>query len=178
MATQAPPSPPASATNAELIRWSFEVLKTPDVTPLRANIWTQDTVVTFPGRSCHGDGEIAAYFEEVFAALPDFRIEARTIAEQDEHVFAQWHLTGTHTGADFQGIEATGKPLALDGIDHYVLRDGRVVSNFVIYDQMEFARQSGLLPREGSGADRALKLAFNAKTTLESRIREARSPSR
>jgi hypothetical protein len=34
------------------------------------------------------------------------------------------------------------------------------------------------MPQDGSGADRALKLAFNAKTALEKRIREARSSGR
>lgn len=166
-------SPPTSATNAELIRWSFEVLNTRDITPLR-QFWTAETVERFPDRTCHGTEEIAAYFERVLAALPDFKIEVRSLVEQDEHVYAQWHLTGMHTGADFQGIEATGRPLAIDGIDHFVMDEGKVVSNFVVYDQMQFARQSGLLPGDGSGADRALKLAFNAKTTLEKRIREVR----
>lgn len=166
-------APPASATNGELIRWSFEVLNSRDVTPLR-QFWTQDTVERFPDRSCRGGDEIAAYFEQVLAALPDFHVEVREIVEQDEHVFVQWHLTGTHTGGAFQGIEATGRPLAIDGMDHFVLRDGKVVSNFVVFDQMQFARQIGLMPQDGSGADRALKLAFNAKTTLEKRIREAR----
>jgi steroid delta-isomerase-like uncharacterized protein len=169
-------TPPASATNAELVRWSFEVLNTRDIAPLR-EFWTQDTVDRFPDRTCRGADEIAAYFEEVFAALPDFQIEVREIVEQGDHVFAQWHLTGKHTGADFQGIEATGRPLEIDGMDHFVLRDGKVVSNFVVYDQMQFARQIGLMPRDGSGADRALKLAFNAKTTLEKRIREVRGGS-
>ena len=166
-------TPPASATNAELVRWSFEVINTRDVTTLRG-FWTQDTVDHFPDRTCRGADEITAYFEEVFAALPDFRIEVRGLAEQGEDVFAQWHLTGTHTGADFQGIEATGRSLAIDGMDHFVIRDGKVVSNLIVYDQMQFARQSGLMPADGSGADRALKLAFNAKTTLEKRIRDVR----
>jgi steroid delta-isomerase-like uncharacterized protein len=167
-------SPPASASNGELIRWAFGVLGSRDVTPLR-QLWTHDTVQRFPDRTCRGPDEIAAYSEQVFAALPDFQIEVRELVEQDEHVFVQWHLTGTHTGADFQGIEATGRPLAIDGIDHFELRDGKIVSNFIVYDQMQFARQVGLMPQDGSGADRALKLAFNAKTTLEKRIREVRS---
>lgn len=169
-------APPASATSAELVRWAFEVLNTRDVTPLR-EFWTQESVARFPDRKCRGTDEIAAYFEEVFAALPDVQIEVFELVDRDEHVLVQWHLTGTHTGGDFQGIEATGRPLAIDGMDHFVLGDGKLVSNFVVYDQMQFARQVGLLPQDGSGADRALKLAFNAKTTLEKRIREVRGGS-
>lgn len=166
-------SPPKTASNGELVRWAFETLNTRDVTPLR-EFWTADTVEHFPDRTCHGTDEIVGYFEEVFAAVPDFHMEICQVAEQDEHVFARWHLTGTHTGGAFSGIEATGRPIGLDGIDHVVLRDGKVVSNHIVFDQMSWARQIGLLPADGSGADRALKAAFNAKTMLEKKIREAR----
>ena len=83
------------------------------------------------------------------------------------------HLTGTHAGGPFQGIEATGRAVALDGIDHFVVRDGVVVTNFVVFDQMQFARQLGLLPRDGSRADRAVKTAFNARTRLARRLRRS-----
>jgi steroid delta-isomerase-like uncharacterized protein len=168
-------APPASASNAELVRWAFEeCLNAHDTTPLR-QFWTDDTVERFPDRTVRGADEIAAYFDEVFAALPDFHMDVRAIAEQGEHVFVQWHLTGTHTGAPFAGTEATGKPISLDGMDHFVLRDGRVASNFVVFDQMEFARQLGLMPPDGSPGDRAVKAAFNAKTRLVERVRAARS---
>jgi steroid delta-isomerase-like uncharacterized protein len=166
-------SPPTTASNGELVRWAFEILNTRDVTPLR-EFWTDDIVDRFPDRTCRGADEIADYFEQVFAALPDFHMEVCDVAEQDEHVFVRWHLTGTHTGGAIQGIEATGRSIALDGIDHCVLRDGKVVSNQIVFDQMSWARQIGLMPGDGSGADRALKAAFNAKTMLEKKIREAR----
>lgn len=166
-------SPPTTASNGELVRWAFEILNTRDATPLR-QLWTDDTVEHFPDRTCRGAGEIAEYFEHVFAALPDFHTEVREIAEQGEHVFVRWHLTGSHSGGAFRGIEATGRRIELDGIDHSVLRDGTVVSNHIVFDQMSWARQIGLMPTEGSGADRALKAAFNAKTMLEKKIREAR----
>jgi hypothetical protein len=86
-------------------------------------------------------------------------------------VFVHWHMTGTHTGGAFNGIEATGRAVALDGIDHFVMRDGKVVSNFVVFDQMQFARQIGLMPPDGTRADRAVKSAFNARSRLLSRLR-------
>ena len=158
-------TPPASATNAELIRWAFDALNRQDIDALRQS-WTPETEERFPDRTCRGEEEIAAYFEALLAALPDFHMEIVNLAEAGEDVYVQWILTGTHTGAPFQGIEATGKRLTLDGIDHFVVRDGRVASNFVISDQLQFARQIGLIPPEGSAADRAMKAAFNLKTRL------------
>jgi len=95
-----------------------------------------------------------------------------SLVEQGEDVFVHWHLTGTHSGGPFQGIAATGRPVAIDGIDHFVLRDGTIVSNFVVFDQMQFTCQIGLLPPDGSAADRAMKTAFNGKTELVKQIRE------
>jgi steroid delta-isomerase-like uncharacterized protein len=166
-------SPPAGASAAELVRWSFERLDAHDITALRG-FWTADTLERFPDRTCRGADEIAVYLEELFAAVPDLRMEVRDIVGQGEHVYAQWHLTGTHSGAAYAGIEPTGKRLALDGIDHFVIRDGKVESNFILYDQMQFARQIGLLPPDGSPADRALKAAFNAKGKVAERIRAVR----
>jgi steroid delta-isomerase-like uncharacterized protein len=162
-------TPPAQATNGELVRWAFDVLNQRDVTPLR-EFWTAETVERFPDRTCVGTDEIARYFEDTFAALPDFHMEVIGIAEQDEHVFVQWRLTGTHQGP-LLGIEPTGKPIALDGIDHFVMRDGKVVSNFVVVDQMDYARQLGMIPPDGSSADRAMKAAFNARTKLARRFK-------
>lgn len=163
-------TPPETATNAELIRWAFDVLNTHDVTALKP-YWTESTRERFPNATCVGPDEIGAYFEATFAAVPDFRIEIVALAEQGDDVFVQWRLTGTHSGAAWQGIGPTGKTLELDGIDHFVVRDGKVESNFVVFDQLQFARQIGMMPADGSPADRAMKAAFNGKTQLLQRIK-------
>jgi predicted ester cyclase len=161
---------PDTATNAELIRWAFDVLNTHDVTPLK-DYWTDATVERFPTETCVGPEAIGAYFETAFAALPDFHIDIVSLAEQGDDVFVQWHITGTHSGAPWRGIEPTGKAVALDGIDHFVVRDGRIESNFVVFDQLDFARQLGMMPPDGSAADRGMKAAFNAKTRLLRRLK-------
>ena len=164
-----PASPPADASYAELIRWAFEVLNQHDVSPLR-QFWSSDTVERFPDRTCRGPDEIARYFEDAFAAIADFHMEVIAVAEQGDDVFVHWRLTGTHSGP-MLGIEPTGKPLAIDGMDHFVIRDDRVVSNFVVFDQMQYARQIGMLPADGSPADKALKRAFNARTRLIAKLK-------
>lgn len=163
-------SPPTDLSNAELIRWVFDTTNRRDVAALKQS-WTADTVVRFPDRTCHGADEIAAYFEDAFAALPDWHMEVVSIAAEDDDVFVHWRLTGTHTGP-LLGIEPTGKSLDVDGMDHFVLRDGKVVSNFVIFDQMQYARQIGIMPPDGSSADKAVKSAFNLRTKLAQKLRE------
>jgi steroid delta-isomerase-like uncharacterized protein len=160
------------ATNGERIAWAFdEVLNTRDVTQLR-QFWTDRTEQRFPDRTCRGADEIAAYFQGVFDALPDFHMERTALVAEDPDVFVQWRLTGTHTGGPFQGIEATGKQIELVGMDHFVFApDGTVISNTIVYDQMAFARQIGFIPPDGSVGDRAAKAAFNGKNRLVERLR-------
>jgi predicted ester cyclase len=98
-------------------------------------------------------------------------MEVVKIVEHGDDVLAHWQLTGTHSGGPFQGIAPTGKRIVLDGMDHFVIRDGVVATNFVVFDQMQFARAIGMLPPDGSRADRAMKAAFNARSRLVSRLR-------
>ena len=161
-------------TNSELVQQVFDAINAHDVDALRG-LWADDVEERFPDTTCRGKEELSAHFKELFAALPDFRMELLRTVEDGDTVFARWRLTATHTGAQFNGIDTTGKAIDLDGMDHFTFRDGRMASNFVVFDQMEVGRQLGLLPPDGSPADRALKAAFNAKTKIAEAIRTARS---
>lgn len=158
-----------TSPGAELARNTLEALNRGKPADPR-QFWAEDGVERFPDRTCRGIDEIVAYFEEALAAISDWRMEQVAVVEQGENVFVRWHLTGRHTGP-IQGIEATGKPVAIDGLDHFVIRDGKIASNFVVFDQMQYARQLGLMPQEGSSGDRAVKAAFNAKTKLSERFK-------
>lgn len=161
---------PPETTNGELIRSAFEILNTHDVEALK-QFWTADTVERFPTETSVGPDAIGAYFQAAFDALPDFRIQVVGLAAQGDDVFVQWRLTGTHSGALWQGIAPTGRAVELDGMDHFVLRDGKVTSNFLVFDQMQFARSVGMMPSDGTPADRALKATFNAKTRITRRTK-------
>jgi hypothetical protein len=80
-------------------------------------------------------------------------------------------MTATFSGAAWQGIEPTGDRIELDGMDCFTIRDGQVVHNFVAYDQVAFGRQIGLMPPQGSAADRAMTGAFNLRKRLAKRLR-------
>ena len=160
-------------TNTELALQVFDAINAHDIGALRA-LWPPEMTERFPDQTLHGPDELAAYFEGAFSAMPDFHMEVLRTAEEGDAVFVRWRLTGTHTGSAFSGIETTGRRIEVDGMDHFTVQDGKVVSNFVVFDQMEIARGLGLLPPDGSTADRALKSAFNAKTKIAGAIREAR----
>src|SRR5256714_6289444 len=164
-------TPPTGVPNAELIRWAFEVINRHDA-PSLAQLYTADTVERFPDRTCRGAAEIVAYFEDVFAAVPDWNIKIVGLAEQGDDVFVQWHMTGTHLGP-LLGVAPTDRVLAIDGIDHFVVRDGKIISNFVVVDQLQYARQIGMMPPDGSATDRAMKSVFNARTKLAEKLKRS-----
>lgn len=163
---------PVDVTSTELMGWVFERINAHDVASLRS-FWTDDTVEYFPDATCHGADEVAAYFSDKFASIEGFHLEVVAIAESRHDVLVHWRMTGRHTGT-LLGLAGTGKAITIDGMDHFVLRDGKALTNTIVFDQMAFARQVGLLPPDRSAVDKALKMAFNTKTKAVDALRRSR----
>lgn len=155
------PTPPTDSSPGALIRWTIDVLNSHDPAPLR-QVYAPDVRARFPVRTVHGPDEVVAFFADLFAAVPDVAFTIEGMAEQGEDVFLRWRIAGTHSGADWNGIAASGTRVDIDGIDHFTVVDGRIRTNFVVFDQMQFARQIGLMPAEGSRLDVGLRRGFNA----------------
>jgi steroid delta-isomerase-like uncharacterized protein len=117
---------------------------------------------------------VVGFFAELFAAVPDFRIDPLSVTAQGDTAVVQWRATGTFNGGPFQGVHATGRPVDLRGCDVMRFEDGLLKHNTVYYDGLAFARQIGFLPSEGSRTDRALQTAFNARTDTLARVKEVR----
>jgi len=113
-----------------------------------------------------GPAAIRAFFEEMFAAMPDIRFTVERIIADDKAAAVQWRATGTFSGAPFQGLEPNDRPVDLRGSDTLSIVDGKIVHNTGVFDGAAFARQIGMLPAEDSGADRAIRAGFNTMTKL------------
>src|SRR5262245_60507359 len=123
-------------TNKEIVLDAVDALNKRDY-PRIAQYWTSETVEYFPDAVCRGAAEIQAYFEATYAAMPDMVLDIQTAAEDGEHVFLHWIATGTHSGAPYNGIAPTGKSMRVTGMDHFVVRDGKIVSNTVVFDGLD-----------------------------------------
>jgi steroid delta-isomerase-like uncharacterized protein len=118
-------------------------------------------VGTFTGREA-----IVAFFKEMFAAVPDARLEIRRVVAADDVATVEWTMRGTFSGGSFQGIRATGKPIEIEGVDVVEVRDGLQYRNSIYYDGATFARQIGMLPPLGSLGDRTLLALFNTRSRV------------
>jgi hydroxyacylglutathione hydrolase len=114
---------------------------------------------------------VRAFIGELIGALPDLSMQVISTTTEGERCGVQWRLTGTFAGpGHFGGIAPTGMPVELEGFDLLTVRDGLIESNDAFTDSMTFARQIGLIPPQGSGAEARMAQAFNAKTRLSSRL--------
>lgn len=120
--------------------------------------------------------EFRAYFEGLFAAIPDFRFEILSVTTQKETVAVRYAVHGTFDGTGtFEGLVPNGAAAEIEGCDVLTVRDGLIVENHGYLNGADIARQLGALPPRGSTAEKAMTAALNARTLAAKRIRELRS---
>ena len=170
MSPTTPAAPAASATPADLARQIFAMLNARDLDGI-ARLQHEDVVDDFVVlRVVQGRAEARRFFEGLFAAFPDFQLNVLRVTGSGDMAVVEWEAEATFTGASFEGILANGKRLALRGVDCMRFEDGRLRHNTIYYDGAAFARSIGLLPIQGSGAEKGLTVAFNAVTKLKRAI--------
>lgn len=121
-----------------------------------------------------GRREVEQLFGEMFAAAPDLETTVSRVVAGEKQAAVEWRMRGTFDGSPFQGIEPTGKPIEMRGLDMLEVEDGKIRSITGYYDGAEYARQIGMLPPHDSGAERAMTSAFNAVTKLRRAVNERR----
>jgi steroid delta-isomerase-like uncharacterized protein len=123
--------------------------------------------------------EVVAWFRRLFDAVPDLQMDVEDVAIAGrpgrERATVRWHLTGTFSGAPYMGIEPTGRPIDLHGMDLLDIEDGRIAGNNIYYDQLTFARQIGMIPPEGSLGDQLMAGGFNLVMKGRAKFRERSS---
>lgn len=114
---------------------------------------------------------VRAWFEELFAAIPDSAFEVIQTTTEGDRCAVRWRLTGTFAGpGTWQGIAPTGAPLELEGCDVVQVAEGLVVANEAYVDGMTIGRQIGILPPRDSAAERGMTALTNLRTRLARRF--------
>jgi glyoxylase-like metal-dependent hydrolase (beta-lactamase superfamily II)/ketosteroid isomerase-like protein len=110
---------------------------------------------------------VRAFIGDLIGAMPDLSMQVLSTTTEADRCGVQWCLTGTFAGpGHFGGVAPTGNPIELEGFDLLTVRDGLIQSNDAFSDSMTFARQVGMMPAQGSTAEKRMTGAFNAKTHL------------
>jgi steroid delta-isomerase-like uncharacterized protein len=173
------PAKPRRSTKSRAVektaRDYFEALDRHDL-DAATEIWAPEVIEDIvPLGVFRGPAETRAFFEGLYAAMPDFQIKIERIVTDDGRAAVEYRMGGTFDGAPFQGIDSTGKTIDLRGFDLLEIEDGRIQTNTVYYDGAAFARAIGLLPPGDSGAERAMTSAFNLVTKARRAVAERKS---
>ena len=114
-----------------------------------------------------GKPEVVEFFDGLYGAFPDLRMEVVDILGDGDKLAVHWHMTGTFAGpGQFNGIDPTGARIDLRGVDVLTFRDGRIVNNDAYTDNMTIARSLGLMPAANSAAEQRMSKAFNVRTKV------------
>jgi steroid delta-isomerase-like uncharacterized protein len=173
---KAPGKPRRSAKSRAVektARSLFEALGSHDVDAV-LDCWADDGVEdVVPLAVFRGKQEIKGFIESLLASSSDLEVTVERVVADDSRAVVEWRFRGTFDGP-FQGVEPTGKQTDLRGVDILEIADDKVTRLTAHYDSMIFARQVGLMPPQDSGAEKAMKGAFNAITKVRKTIDERR----
>ncbi|MEA2480495.1 MAG: hypothetical protein QOJ07_2417 [Thermoleophilaceae bacterium] len=126
-----------------------------------AQLLTDDIVWEDPAlpEAAVGIPAVQEFMRTSFRAFPDLHFtepEPRQMAANGDLIYWSWSMTGTHRGPiEPPGFAATGKRMAVDGVDLWTMRDGRIARYRAFYDMAGLAQQLGIMPAPGTRAERA-----------------------
>ncbi|WAZ23303.1 ester cyclase [Streptomyces cinnabarinus] len=124
----------------------------PDLKAL-AELFAEDAVAFTPdGGEVTGRDNIVDYWRQMTDAVPDGTFVPEHAYETGDTAIDEGWFSGTNSGPialpDGETLPATGKAVRIRGVDLATVRDGRIVSYRLYFDQMDFLDQLGLLPDE------------------------------
>ena len=80
-----------------------------------------------------------------FAAFPDLHITTCDQIAEGNKVMKIWTAKSTHKG-DFLGIPATGKEIVVQGIEMFLIVDGKIAELWGSMDNLGMLQQLGVVP--------------------------------
>jgi steroid delta-isomerase-like uncharacterized protein len=130
--------------------------------------FTDDCYYQVPGLGIElrGKGEIRRWYEELFAAIPDFRNSDERYWEAEGSIFFAASMEGTHLGT-WHGWAPTGRSFRSPMLVRIpIAADGLMEAEIVYNDSADVFMQLGILPRQGSRQERALQALHRLRRRL------------
>jgi steroid delta-isomerase-like uncharacterized protein len=127
-----------------------------------ASLCTEDIVWSDPGlpEPQRGRDGVREFVSASFRMAPDFHVEELDgpyISPTGPRVLLPYRMSGTMTGPwQFLDLAPTGRRFVVEGIDSWEMRDGLIHRYDTYWDTASMSRQIGVLPAQGSAADRVM----------------------
>lgn len=109
-----------------------------------------DRAVRFEGPEgilCYGRRQLSDQYTALIASIPDGNFEPHHVIVQQNsddriRIALRWSYCGTHSGRGCYG-DPTGIPLAILGISHFELRNGKILGEYMLIDNLSIYAQLG-----------------------------------
>jgi steroid delta-isomerase-like uncharacterized protein len=121
--------------------------------------FTDDCYYDVPGLGIHlrGKDEIRRWYEESFAAVPDFSNANERYYACEGNVFFEADIEGTHLGT-WAGWAPTGRRFSIPILVRIpIAADGLIEAEIVHFDNAGLFMQLGILPKQGSAQERVMQ---------------------
>ena len=93
-----------------------------------------------------GSANAKAYYANYVTGFSNREFTVKETFAQGNKLTKYWQFKGNHTG-DFFGIPATGKTINVEGCTIATIINGKITEERDFFDNLEFLRQLGLMPR-------------------------------
>ncbi len=86
------------------------------------------------------DGKLVDHILAFEAAFPRYTISAQEMIAEGDRVAVRLTIEGTQRG-EFLGVEPSGRPITIDGVVLYTVRDGRIADYWLKAEPEALLRQ-------------------------------------
>jgi len=84
-----------------------------------------------------GPRQLKEYLEHIFASFSNIKFEIQRLTsnelEYETEIAVRWKMIGTHSGDGFFS-PPSGKEIIMPGICHYIIKDGKVQEEWMLFD--------------------------------------------
>ncbi len=131
----------------EIIRKFFEVTWNEGNFTGLENCWAPECVTHFRGEQNSFDlNRLQALVENWRKAFPDLHCVVEDLLGDDDRVAVRLSFSGTHTGAEWFGLQPSGKTWSVTEQVFFRFEKGKIVEAWEDYDEYAMRQQLGALP--------------------------------
>jgi predicted ester cyclase len=135
----------ATEVNKALPRRAVEEVWNQGNTEILSEIYDPSIVVHEPTMTVRGLEEAKQFVLGYLTAFPDLHFTIEDMITEGDRIATRWSSRGTHTGM-LQGIAPTGKQVTSSGITISRHANGKIVEEWVSWDNLGLLQQLGVIP--------------------------------
>ena len=114
------------------------------------SLYSDDIVLTTPDGRFEGRDSVEPYMQVMLTMFPGLEVTLGRHSDTGDVYFGEFSLRGTNTGPvpmpDGSELPPTGKSVLLMGTEIATVNNGKIVQHDMLWDNMSFLGQLGLVP--------------------------------